>query len=1485
MSFSVTFNESVTNVSSADFRVFTSGSVVTAAPVGVTGSGSDYTVTVSGIHGSGDLRLDLIDDDSIIDGSNAPLGGAGANNGSFQGQSYTVEQTYPSVQSINRGNPAAATAGGPTVAYTVNFSEPVTGVDPTDFTLSLGGDVTAATPVTVTGSGSAYTVTVSGISGGGTLGLNLVDDGTIRDSIDNRLVQANGRASFGNQTRFAAGPGPANVAAADVNGDGKPDLITANYSSDNVGVLLGHGDGTFASQSAFAAGPGPQSVVAADVNGDGKPDLITANYSSDNVGVLLGHGDGTFASQTTFATGTSPAVLAVADVNNDGKPDLVVANSGSDNVGVLLGHGDGTFASQTTFAAGSQPQSVAAADVNGDGKPDLLVGNANSHNVSVLLGGGDGTFATQTAFAAGFAPLSIAIGDFNGDGKLDLVTANYVNNVSLLLGHGDGTFASQTTFAAGSFPFSVAVTDVNGDGKPDVVVANVGNSFVGTVIVLLGRGDGTFASQATFSAGAQTRSVAVADTNGDGKPDLITANFSGNNLSVLLGNGGGNGSFTGQVYTIAPVYPFVASINRATPATATATGTSVSYTVTFDEPVTGVDPTDFNVATSEGLTAMIPVAVTGSDSIYTVTVSGIIGSGALGLNLVDDGTIRNSDGNPLVQANSPAAFGNQATFATGTDPYGMAVADVNGDGKRDLVVANYASNSVGVMLSAGDGTFGSQATYAAGGNPVFVAVVDINRDGKLDVIVANFGTNNVGVLLGHGDGTFASQTTFAAGTNPYSVAVADVNGDGKPDLIITNISSNNVSVLLGGGDGTFASQTTLAVGSNPGGVAVADVNGDGKPDLVVANASSNFLSLLLGNGDGTFAFQNRAAVLGLVFLALADVNNDGKPDLLVVNSGFGVGVMLGAGDGTFASQTTFAAGSQPQSVAAADVNGDGKPDLLVANRGSNDVSVLLGHGDGTFATQTAFAAGSQPQSLVVADTNGDGRPDLVTTNSGGNNLSVRLGGGNGNFTGQVYTIVNPPVISLTVGGGAPNYTTTWYNSGPVPIENMAQAAMSDSGGPANIASMTVTLATFHTGDVLAVPILPGISAITTAYSNGTLILSGSDTVANYQKELRFINYNNTVGGPGTSPVLVTFTANDGTLNSSAVTATINIKVASGQVLGNRLFYNNSKYDNNNTAIGVSDDLAIASDKIAYTSGSLADFSAVSGFNKGITGVMVDLASGIGDHANITAGDLSFKISPITFVTTTFNQLSTWSAAPSIANFSVRMGAGVGGSDRLEITWANLTVTNTWLEVDVKANPATTGLTADDVFYFASVIGNSGVGDTTALSKDDANDFSAMGNNIIGVTTPVWNVMDYTKDGKVDANDGTVNTNNVFTLRYIANPTGPFAPDAGPSAPAAAPAAAPSVEPAPAPTAIAASASSSAAVTSALSLTSSLPTARPPWLSGRLQNIFDSQGVAKILQNSIHASSALIHQAIDQVAEKLYLNDDVLDGLLADLALK
>jgi len=319
------------------------------------------------------------------------------------------------------------------------------------------------------------------------------------------------------------------VAVVDLNGDGFPDLVVANCGSNsnvncistsnsgNVAVLLNNGNGTFKPAVTYALGGyGATSVALADVNGDGKVDLIAAGGCAGGgcMNVLLGNGDGSF--NTTVATyssgGLSALSVAVADVNGDGHPDVVVANQCADdtctssNVGVLLNNGSGIFAAAAPYDSGGLfADSVAIGDVNRDGHPDIIVANSSASstvddgNVGVLLGKGDGTFNTAVAYLSGaFGAASVAVADVNGDGILDLVVANcsgtasscvgaLPGDVGVLLGYGNGTFQTAVTYApGGKTPFAVAVGDVNGDGRPDIVVANCATNACGAAPGTLG---------------------------------------------------------------------------------------------------------------------------------------------------------------------------------------------------------------------------------------------------------------------------------------------------------------------------------------------------------------------------------------------------------------------------------------------------------------------------------------------------------------------------------------------------------------------------------------------------------------------------------------------------------------------------------------------------------------------------------------------------------------------------------------------------------------------------------------------------------------------------------------------------------------------------------------------------------------------------------------------------------------------------------------
>jgi hypothetical protein len=748
-----------------------------------------------------------------------------------------------------------------------------------------------------------------------------------------------------------AGQIPTAVATGDFNGDGKLDWAISNGRDNSIWLYFGKGDGTANLPTILpTAGIGPSWLTATDLNGDGKLDLVVAEADSSTIGVFLGNGDGTFQTEVRYPVPATPLFVLAGDFTGDGKLDIAAGMIGTTTTGpvaVLPGDGNGHLGA--ALYTGDPNTSVgywlAAADLNGDGKLDLIVvdpDDGRPHGgAQAYLNNGNGTFtAGELFFTNGFPPgiapelaLSVAIADLNNDGCKDAVVTESYGLAYVFNGNCDGTFAGfGVTYALGDIGGAIQLVDVNGDGVLDIVTSSVLLSGVGgpglgsvagnEVCVLLGDGTGHFGPGRTYRGDISMYSLAVADLNGDGFPDLVTANQGSNTATVFLNDGkGGFGNPQGEAFgnsegvTNSPDSPFIF---------ADVDGNGTVDMVVLDTPPYPGSPMQITTFLNDG-TGKFSAPI--QSPAWTAGQSGTTPASFV---LAD---FRNT-GHPdvlIVGLDSPFIFfapnsGNGQfgpyTMTTLPEAWGLAaVGDFNGDGKLDFVTVSSVVNGslwqqvLSVFLGQGDGTFqaGQSLVFESDNRLAYPSVVyvgDFNRDGNLDVLVWNYGLFE---FLGNGDGTFQTGKdlfdTFGA------FVVADVNGDGWPDIIAatdgfgnpyTGLSIGEFSIFLGQPDGTFQNSQTYApylyefyqpaldgtyVFPNPFPGLVGDFNGDGNLDVAVfpdpnSLTQSSEMQVLYGNGDGTFTPSYLSYPIDKFWVPqfAVDLNGDGRADIVELDN-------------------------------------------------------------------------------------------------------------------------------------------------------------------------------------------------------------------------------------------------------------------------------------------------------------------------------------------------------------------------------------------------------------------------------------------------------------------------------------------------------------------------------------------------------------------------------------------------------------------------
>lgn len=558
---------------------------------------------------------------------------------------------------------------------------------------------------------------------------------------------------------------------------------------------------------------------------------------------------------------------------------------------------------------------------------------------------------------------------------------------------------ANTPVSIGMNPLSVATADFNLDGKPDMAAANEESN---NLTIQLGTGNGSFhqAPGSPVMVGNEPVFIITGNFNQDSKPDLAVANFDSNSVTILLGVG--NGSFTAlspiPVGT-KPISIAVADFNLDGKADlAVANGGSNNLTILSGNGMGG-----FTATTGSPIAVgMGPVTVVAQD---------------FNRDGRPDLAVTNVDSNNLMiflnSAKGGFTMAPGSPIAVGTAPVDIGVADFNQDGKADLAVTNANSENVDILLGTGSGSFANAqgSPIAVGIEATTVAVADWNQDGKIDLLVGSNDDYRLKFFAGNGNGSFmefaGSPLLIAKDAN--DIAVGDFNLDGKADFAIVQDEINVASIYLNTSltspceipGFSKAPGAPVATGLAPASIVSGDFNRDGHPDMAVANNGSS-ISILLGSGTGGFVPTNNPPVIpngAPNKMATGDFNLDGKLDIVSVDQLSGsINILLGDGNGGFTlAGAPLSVADTAYAVGVADINLDGKPDLALA--GQSKVTILLGNGSGGF-TQAGppIHTGSLAISLAMADFNRDGKIDLAVGNAFSTDITILLGNGSGGFT-------------------------------------------------------------------------------------------------------------------------------------------------------------------------------------------------------------------------------------------------------------------------------------------------------------------------------------------------------------------------------------------------------------------------------------------------------------------------------------------------------
>jgi hypothetical protein len=976
----------------------TSTSLSVAVPVGA--SHHSITVTTAGLTGSSRLPFYVT----------FPSGGT-ITNGSFAtrlDKLVTVSPMSLVVKDLDNDGIPDIISGN----IGSNFTTPGMSVYKNN---SSPSNISIANPITfsIPGNGPYY-MACEDVDGDGKPDIIIPNFGTSISVFKNS--SAGGIISFAPAVNFPTTAGYG-ITVADFDGDGKPDIASTNDDLyGKVSILRNLTTGgiiNFAAAVDYPTGIYPRQVSTGYINDDDLPDLIIANQNNSSFSVFANTGTSgniSFAPKIDFnaTTGGNPEGVNIADFDRDGKADVVVTNNNpAASISIFRNTGSGSNISfdpkiELYTNNGWYPFDVRVSDIDGDARPDLVVSSGFSSAISVFRNtsiSGSLSFNPKVDLLAySSVPWGIAVGDIDHDGKPDICSASTDARILSIF---------RNTIEA---PNVLSFTPTEGcTGTPITIT---GTNFTGATAVRVG-----FVPVSSFNVISDTQITAVISSGATG------------NVSVTSAYGTGSRdwfTYTGSCGLV----PQILSINPSSgPPGTLVTINGHHFSTTAADNIVYFGGVKAVVSSSTDTTIIVTAPIGSLNRPLTVTTNNLTGSSPSAFNLT-------FDGNDLCDKFTANSFAFKQDYAIGASPYGSVIFDEEGNGKNDVVSVNLSSNNISSLKNksvSGANDFYTHEDFNVGGQPNGLEYGDMDGDGKLDIAIVNYASNTVSVLRNTSTGgvvSYAPKVDFSTGNNPRNVAIKDVDADGKPDLIVTNFSSNTVSVLRNisssTGEISFASQVVFGTANGPTGLFVADVDNDGKPDIALTNYYSNLVSVFknVSTSPSNIAFNAKIDFPTgdyAVAVCINDLDNDGRPELLIANYWSATVSVLknisAYGAIVFDTKIDYPTGLGTVSVAVADLDGDQKPEIVTSNYLDLNISVFKNTGSTgilSYDPRVDYFTGFNPRSISLGDIDGDGKPDMAAVNYSDNTVSI-LRNTMGTVAGQMCPNGNSNIVSNLFG--------------------------------------------------------------------------------------------------------------------------------------------------------------------------------------------------------------------------------------------------------------------------------------------------------------------------------------------------------------------------------------------------------------------------------------------------------------------------------------